>query len=490
MKKFFMGIVSFCISATLFVFQAEDGIRYSESFPMGNARFTAMSGAFGALGGNISGVSVNPAGSAIFKQSTMELTPSFLHTKTQNYYLGSYNASFTSSLAIPNIGVALAYETSENDLMVSGITFTFAVNRQKYFNELANFNAFNTKHSLTDDFLRNANANNMGAAYGDLAWNTYLFDYDSVVDMFESDFRWYDGGYEYVLYGHQQDIGYKKSGTIKEYMFNLGVDFSEYVFLGTSLNVDAVKYSETFDIRESDINDINLLDSYTYSSNLDVNGSGINGKIGIIVKPHEFFRLGFAAHSPTMYALKEEYTASIKADYDIAIDGTNTSLKRTYDSYFDYSIRKPGKIVGSLGFVYKNIAMVGLDYESVNYMYSQISANSENFAHENNEIREQLSRVNNIKAGAEVRYAAFSFRGGFALYENPYTNIDFENRFYKQDFSAGIGISNNNFYCDFSWVKSKQFSQKSLYHDFRGNPVTAKSHKYSDNIFVTFGLKF
>lgn len=490
MKKLFIGVCSLCAILTTHAQDYTEALRYSEIFPMGNARFTSMSGAFGALGGNVSGMSVNPAGSAIFKQNVIEVTPSFLHVKTQNYYLGTYNASFTSSLAIPNFGVVFTHEAEQNDLMVSGVTFGFAVNRQNYFNEISNFDAFNKKHSLTDDFLRNANANVMGQSYADLAWNTYLFDYDSVVDAYESDFRWYDGGYEYASYGHKQDIGYRKSGFIKEYIFNLGVDFSERVFLGASFNVDEVTYSETFDIRETDVNDINILDNYIYSSTLDVNGAGVNGKIGFIVKPHEYVRFGVSAHSPTMYSLKEEYSASIKSDYDIPIDGANYSLRKTYSSHFDYSVRKPGKVIGSVGFVYKNIAVIGFDYESVNYTYSQISSNSESFADENNEIRERLTRVNNVKTGAELRYGPFSFRGGFALYENPYAEVNFENWFYKRDISGGVGISNDNFYCDFSWIKSKQFGQKEFYHDFYGNPVVAKSDKYSDNIFVTFGLKF
>ena len=43
-----------------------DAVRYSTETTLGTARFKSMSGAFGALGGDLSAVSVNPAGSAIF----------------------------------------------------------------------------------------------------------------------------------------------------------------------------------------------------------------------------------------------------------------------------------------------------------------------------------------------------------------------------------------------------------------------------------------
>ena len=46
-----------------------DALRYSTGETQGTARFKSMSGAFGALGGDMSAVSINPAGSAIFNLS-------------------------------------------------------------------------------------------------------------------------------------------------------------------------------------------------------------------------------------------------------------------------------------------------------------------------------------------------------------------------------------------------------------------------------------
>ena len=43
-----------------------DALRYSTDEIQGTARFRGMSGAFGALGGDMSAVSLNPAGSAVF----------------------------------------------------------------------------------------------------------------------------------------------------------------------------------------------------------------------------------------------------------------------------------------------------------------------------------------------------------------------------------------------------------------------------------------
>ena len=46
-----------------------DAINYSFENQIGNSRFTSMSGAFGALGGNLSAISINPASSSVFEVS-------------------------------------------------------------------------------------------------------------------------------------------------------------------------------------------------------------------------------------------------------------------------------------------------------------------------------------------------------------------------------------------------------------------------------------
>ena len=63
------------ISTSLILAQdITDAVRYSMDEIQGTARFRAMSGAFGALGGDMSSVNINPAGSAIFNNSHASLT--------------------------------------------------------------------------------------------------------------------------------------------------------------------------------------------------------------------------------------------------------------------------------------------------------------------------------------------------------------------------------------------------------------------------------
>ena len=51
-----------------------DGLNYSSNSLDGTARFNSMSGAFGALGGDLSAIAINPAGSAVFNNGHFSIS--------------------------------------------------------------------------------------------------------------------------------------------------------------------------------------------------------------------------------------------------------------------------------------------------------------------------------------------------------------------------------------------------------------------------------
>ena len=69
MKKLLMLCIGLASSAYILAQDVTDAVRYSMDEIQGTARFRSMSGAFGALGGDMSAVNINPAGSAIFNNS-------------------------------------------------------------------------------------------------------------------------------------------------------------------------------------------------------------------------------------------------------------------------------------------------------------------------------------------------------------------------------------------------------------------------------------
>ena len=66
-----------------------DAFRYTGTSITGTARYTAMSGAFGALGGDFSVLSTNPAGIGIYRSSEISFTPSIFTANTKSSFLGN-----------------------------------------------------------------------------------------------------------------------------------------------------------------------------------------------------------------------------------------------------------------------------------------------------------------------------------------------------------------------------------------------------------------
>ena len=62
MKKLLMLCIGLVSSSFILAQDITDAVRYSMDEIQGTARFKAMSGAFGALGGDMSSVNINPAG--------------------------------------------------------------------------------------------------------------------------------------------------------------------------------------------------------------------------------------------------------------------------------------------------------------------------------------------------------------------------------------------------------------------------------------------
>ena len=89
MKK---ALITITLIATTFTLSAQneiDALRYSQQDVFGNARFAAMSGAFGALGGEFSSLSYNPAGIGMYQFNEFTFTPSFSLHNSNSYFNSS-----------------------------------------------------------------------------------------------------------------------------------------------------------------------------------------------------------------------------------------------------------------------------------------------------------------------------------------------------------------------------------------------------------------
>lgn len=84
--------------------EVSDAVRYAQDNLTGTARFRAMGGAFGAVGGDLSALTVNPAGSAIFTNNQVGITFSNQNIKNNSNYFGTQTSDKENSFILNQAG--------------------------------------------------------------------------------------------------------------------------------------------------------------------------------------------------------------------------------------------------------------------------------------------------------------------------------------------------------------------------------------------------
>lgn len=67
--RYGLALAALCSSSMLFSQGVVDALKYSQQDIRGTARYMGMAGAFGALGGDITTLSQNPAGIGVYRNS-------------------------------------------------------------------------------------------------------------------------------------------------------------------------------------------------------------------------------------------------------------------------------------------------------------------------------------------------------------------------------------------------------------------------------------
>ena len=99
----------------------------------GTARYLGMSGAFGALGGDISSMSTNPAGLGIYRSSEVVTTISLSSIKANTNWNGSKADESKTKFNFDNIAY-VGYFPTGNDEGIVGWNIGLSYNRVKSFN--------------------------------------------------------------------------------------------------------------------------------------------------------------------------------------------------------------------------------------------------------------------------------------------------------------------------------------------------------------------
>ncbi|OFX17578.1 MAG: hypothetical protein A2033_04555 [Bacteroidetes bacterium GWA2_31_9] len=494
MKKILFIIASLLISNYLIAQNEVDALRYSQNFYGGTARSVSMGSAFGALGGDFSCLSTNPAGIGVYRKTELTFTPSLFYASNKSTYLGSGFSDYKYNFNLNNFGFVAAFNSGEDKGWVN-LNIGFGYNRLNNFNNNVLIIGANDKNSMTDYFALRANGQtsttledpeNSSYFNEGLAWMSYLIDPDTIIN----------NKYHSALknYGEVQRKSIKSDGSMGEYLFSMGANYSHKFYLGGTIGIQSVRYEENSVYKELD--DYNVIDSFasfTFNQHLKTSGAGFNFKIGTIFRPVDWVRLGFALHTPTLLALEDEYQNSIESDlYANTADGyvdTVITLSSPTGKY-QYELATPLRAMGSIGFVIKKIALISVDYEFVDYSTARLRADDYDFYDENNNIQMNYTAASNIRAGAEYRFENYAFRGGYSIYGNPFNTSNMDNNTKRTSYSLGFGIREENFFFDLAFVHSISKEKYYLYNPnmVKNDPATISTT--NNQVLATFGFKF
>ncbi len=402
------------------------GVLFSKENSNGTARFNAMSGAFGALGGDISAIEVNPAGAAVF-----------------------INSEFAASFNINNLEIVSNFygnnELSENDvtnLSQAGGVFVF-----KNFSNNSGWKkvALGFNFSMANDF------ENMWFAKGNSGFApiTDFYDNDPVVYINS------DGQY----------IENIAEGRNNKYTFTFASEYNDNLYVGASISTYDLEYYQQVLIEEynSDTNG-NILD-ISQIQELFTYGDGFSFNIGFISKPNDNVRLGLAYQSPVWYTLAEDFIDFDVNIYENDIDITNNFPEEdTYSGInaFDYKLRTPSKLTGSFAYIFEKQGLISIDYVYKNYSNTKLS--NGDFSSENQDFKSDLESVGELRIGTEWRFDNISLRGGYHLEKSPYKSaIDSDN---IEGFSFGAGYKFRGGKIDFSYQKFTNTASYNFYPQF------------------------
>lgn len=457
-----------------------DAMRYSQLTFGGTARFNSMAGSMGALGGDISTLSFNPAGIGIFRKSELSISPSVFFQGTSSTYRNVNSSDSRLNFNLGNIGLVATFKLRDTASGWRSLNFGFGYNRTNNFYNRVSINGNNTTSSLLDTYVADANGQNpssFDAFSTDLAYQTYLINPISKTDTTH---------YNHVIkhYGERQSKSIESKGSMGETDLSFGGNYRDVFFVGASLGIVNARYSEDFVYSETDEKDtIKGFKSFTLKQFLDSKGSGINFKLGVIVKATDWLRLGAAIHTPTRISMNDIYSNSMKSDvekykYEAASPEGN----------FNYSIITPFRAMGSVGFIINKFGLLNVDYEYVNYKNARLTSSPNVFGDVNTYIRNQYTSAQNLRIGGEVRFDPICFRAGYALYGSPFKS-GLNEKANRTSYTAGIGYRKNVFFVDFAFVYNTHTDYSYLYDPFFNDAVV--KNKYVSNSYVlTLGLRF
>ena len=501
MKKLFLSIAISALSIFSALAQTQtayDMLIASGSELNGTARFMSVGGAMGALGGDASTIFYNPAGIGIYRSSELTISGNVNWTNTSllnsNSTFNSYDTRTTVDLQHVAYVGTWVFEENQNLL---NFNVGIAYNQSKKFAREGHYHG-NQPHSYTQwiaamtDAIPVGSLANSGSSWTtNPAYNDESIPWGSVIafDSYLTDTKYlfkddvYMGLYDWS--GAQpvnQFIKFHEFGSANDFALSFAGNFRNILYWGMTFECDYTSYGKTVTLEET----FSDRSKYTLINNYLLESIGFTYKIGLIVKPTNWLRIGAAFHTPTTYVMEDISTSKIVYDvYDLS-GNLRTGVNETPNAVKgEVKFSGPLKAIGSLGFVLGNYGFIGVDYQ-----YENSAAINDRDNNIKDLYSSDLKDRHTIRAGIEVKpFSDLSLRvgGGYSTpsvsdnmsrgyyYNDMRTDTDYYNEKDSYNVTAGIGYRIGRHAIDLAYVW--QVNTADFY------PYSASYTKYDGSLF-------
>jgi len=483
MKKLLMLCIGVLSTSYILAQDITDAVRYSTDEIQGTARFRAMSGAFGALGGDMSSVNINPAGSAIFNNSHASLSLGLFNANNDVTYFNGSNNSSNSNVDLNQLGAAFVFNNVNADSPWKKFTLGIAYDRSSDFDDTWTASGTNT-NSIDSYFLATTNNSEIPfgilklqsgelieEAYADIGTlnngyniqQAFLGYWSGIIDPMNLDDSTNDDETNYISNiesgNFNQNYLYAATGYNGKLAFNFAADYDDKIFFGVNLNTHFINYEKFTRFNESNSNNGSVVNNVNFENLLTTNGSGFSFQFGTIVKLTSELRAGVSYNSPTWYRISEELVQGIGSNN---ADPEINFISDVINIYPEYRLQTPGKITGSLAYVFGAKGLLSFDYAIKDYSNVKFRPTSDAiFSSLNTNISNTLTTASTYRLGGEYRYKQLSFRGGYRFEESPYED---DTAFGDlTGYSLGLGYNFGNLNLDLAFSQSQRDMNYQLY---------------------------
>ena len=503
MKKYLFLLITATSFNSIQAQDVSDAMRYAQDNLTGTARFKAMGGAFGALGGDFSALNVNPAGGAIFTSNQVSISLSNLNTKNNSNYFGTKTSEKENAFELNQLGAIWVFNNTNEEGNWRKFTVGVNYDNTNNYDNKSFSQGFNPNNSVSQYFLSQANGTPLNTItnnpFGALNFSQQqaYFGYNGFLINPNEDAGNNVGYNSNTPNGgnYYQENTLKSTGYNGKLSFNFATQYKDKFYFGLNLNSHFTDYTSQTSFYEDYLDtpgssNATGVQALRFNNELYTYGSGFSFQVGTIAKITNELRVGLSYDSPTWYRLTDETYQNLSVDCVDCLNERDILLEpTTYNTiHSTYTLRTPGKYTGSLAYVFGKLGLISIDYTMKDYSNTKFSnpdnnnyLRNNNLNTTNNDLSSLLDTTSEIRVGAEARAKQWSFRGGYRFEQSPYKNGNTIGDLHG--ISGGLGYNFGGTRIDAAYSYSKRDMQQAFFS--QGLVDTANIQSVNNNVSLT-----